>query len=159
MEWISHEFGRNFNFKSRADEAPDLVYETQEGIVRVEVTAAYYDSHHAKFLWDGARNPEAELGGLVVGPNFTNTLASEILNRIEVKSKKDYGKGCILLISITPGATSYNDLNKLLAASEISGTPFSGIYVAGVFPHIDLDPNTGGYKVISIHDWDGSYAS
>ena len=158
VDWINCSRNTQFAFKGRAGEAPDLVYENKEGKILLEITAAYYDAKHAKFLWDCVRNPDDQSDVLVSGPNFSKNLADEVIARIKTKSKKDYGQGCILLVVITPGATSYEDLNRLLSEPDIGAVPFVGIYIAGTFPNIDLDPSTGGYRVIPILEWGGNYA-
>jgi hypothetical protein len=156
IEWLNAVQGVSFRYESRADGAPDLVYECSGNRLRVEVTAAYYDSEHAKFLWDGARGANDQSKGWV-GANPDANLAREILERIKAKSLKDYGRGCLLLVVVPPGTTSYDALCNWLSRAAIELSSFDGIYVAGTFPNIDLDPATGGYRVITIKAWDGTH--
>lgn len=158
IAWLNENRGTDFRYKGRADVAPDLVYVWGRNRLHIEVTAAYYDSSHAQFIWDGARNADDRSRGWV-GVDPDTNLASEISERIRAKSSKDYGRGCLLLVVVPPGLTSYATLLNLLSALAIGVVPFDGIYVAGTFPKINLDRATGGYRVISIKEWDTTYVT
>ena len=68
FDWFSETGGPTFEFSRRAGEAPDLVYSCGRNELAVEVTAAYCDSDHAKFLWEYARGvPNPPVGWFGVG--------------------------------------------------------------------------------------------
>lgn len=148
INWLNTQNGTNYSFFHRGGEAPDLVYSFEGKELSVEVTAAYYDGRHAKFLWDGAKNTEIDIEPWV-GVNPDIRLSDEVLNRISEKSKNTYGKECILLVVIPPGLTSVENLSELIMKEEIpSNLPFAKIYVAGNFPITST--SEGGYRVITI---------
>ena len=149
IQWLNEEKGTNYSFFGRADRAPDLVYKDGDKVLEIEHTAAYYDGSHAKFVWDGARKDDDVIGPWI-GCDPHDALASEIKNRISEKSKKDYGKDCILLIEVPPGVTSIEELRaRLRNFSEIlDENKFKGVYVAGRFPMTSR--SYGGYHVIEI---------
>lgn len=147
-EWLTSTTGRKCMFLRRGVEAPDLVYEFVEQELLIEVTAAYYDDNHAKFLWKGAKNlPDAPESWSGVNPD--KNLANAIQKRVNDKSAKRYGKNVALLIEVPPGVTTAERLEKLLKALQLPViVPFVGIYVVGRFP-ISTD-STGGFRVITI---------
>lgn len=118
--------------------------------MKIEHTGVYYDSSHARFIWDGARSPSTPQPEPWIGVNPDKRLALEVKNRIEVKSKKDYGRNCILLIEIPPGVTYAGELELLLLPLEKSdgSERLLGIYIAGKFPNVNDQP--GGYQVITV---------
>ena len=157
VEWLNAKSGSAFAFERRGDPAPDLLYSSPDARLGIEITGAYYDKEHAKFLWAGARDAdEAEDGWVGVNPDVG--LKNEVLKRISKKSAKDYGEECILLVVIPPGVTSYADLSNLLSGCEFGQLHFSGVYVAGKFPNINFDPSTGGYRVLPLKEWEGARA-
>lgn len=147
-EWLSAKTGKPCRFLRRADRAPDLVYTFANRELLVEVTAAYYDSGHAKFLWESARGkPDAPEGWVGVGPS--KSLASAIATRIQEKSQKLYGKNVVLLVEVPPGITSAEELQQRLAAHELpEEVPFVGIYVVGNFPI--TSSSSGGHRVLPL---------
>ena len=147
-EWLSAKTGSPCRFLRRADRAPDLVYAFANGELLVEITAAYYDSQHAKFLWESARcKPSAPVGWAGVDPS--KSLAGAISTCIREKSKKQYGANVVLLVEVPPGVTSAEDLQQLLAAHQLpDAAPFVGIYVVGNFPI--TSNSSGGYRVIPV---------
>lgn len=147
-DWLSTSTGASCTFLRRADRAPDLVYFFKGAELFVEITAAYYDGEHAKFLWNGARKQtNAPEGWFGVAP--TDELAAAIKTRIRNKSKKRYGSNTLLIVEVPPGITSAEKLTELLAGTACSSdTPYVGIYVAGTFPI--SSESAGGYRVLPI---------
>ena len=157
IEWFNVNYSTCLSYQGRADVAPDLVYSSGDEKLLIEVTTAYYDRPHAEFLWDGAKS-EKEQNEPWIGVNPDKNLASAIMDRISDKSLKDYGQGCILIIVIPPGVTSHEDLSRLLESKELTENKSEGIYVVGTFPYINDDRTTGGYRVITLKRWGGTYA-
>ena len=145
--WLSATTGEPCVFARRADRAPDLVYSYRGRELLVEITAAYYDGEHAKFLWKGAKNaPDAPDGWSGVNPD--KSLAAAIGTRIAEKARKRYGKNTVLLIEVPPGVTSVERLEELLAMQALRETDFVGVFVLGTFPM--TTGSTGGYRVIAL---------
>ena len=156
IEWMNKKYNTNYVFSRRAGEAPDLVYSSDNEELFVEVTAAYYDGSHAKFLWSGARDTEAVIEPWF-GVNPDASLAEEITNRISIKSNIQYGSDCLLLVVVPPGLTTAEELESLLDTEKLaSESPFIGIYVAGRFP-ISTD-SAGGYRVLQIKEYPLTHA-
>ena len=128
--------------------APDLVYAYGGVELLVEITAAYYDSEHAEFLWKGAKNsPDAPTGWS--GTNPDKNLAAAIATCIAKKSQKRYGPNTVLLIEVPPGTTTVERLEALLQSHiGMTSSVFVAIYVVGAFP-MSTD-SMGGYRVISL---------
>lgn len=155
FDWLKNQSGPEFVFSRRAGEAPDLVYVSGTDQLQVEVTTAYYDGTHAKFLWDferGAENPPAGWHG--VG-NPHRALADEVLTRLRDKCGKRYGGTTILLILIPPGLTSADDLWELVSAQTLpSVIPYLGVYVVGRFPISTSRPTSvGDYRVLPVKEY------
>jgi hypothetical protein len=154
-EWLSRTSASPCRFLRRADRAPDLVYSFRGRELLVEITAAYYDSSHAKFLWKTAKAATDAPHGWS-GANPDRSLAKAIAECIDQKSKKRYGDNTILLIDIPPSNTSAERLAELLVGQPPPPvTPFVGIFVAGTFPIVygtppRTDNSAGGYRVIPI---------
>lgn len=125
-----------------------MVYKFESRELLIEITAAYYDDEHAKFLWKGAKNlPDAPSGWSGVNPD--KNLANAVQKRIHDKSAKRYGSNVVLLIKVPPGVTTAERLERLLINTQLPSTvPFIGIYVVGRFP-ISTD-STGGFRVLPI---------
>lgn len=150
IEWLNAQLDAYYAFSRRAGEAPDLVYSFSDSELFIEVTAGYYDSAHATFLWENARAAEGAPSGWT-GVNPDKCLAEAIHRRVTDKSKNRYGSNCILLVVVPPGVTSAEDLARLLAEKAPPVyTPFAGIYVAGRFPITSR--SSGGYRVIPIKE-------
>lgn len=148
FEWFNSQMMTRYTFKSRTGQAPDLIYAWDSREIPVEVTAAYHDDEHAKFLWDGARETNGKNAGWL-GTNPHESLAREIESRINEKSKKRYGANTILLVRIPPCVTSVEKLEDLLKQQSFSvDSPFAGVYVVGRFPVTST--SSGGERVIPI---------
>ena len=149
FDWFSAAGGPTFEFSRRAGEAPDFVYSCGQNELSVEVTAAYCESAHAKFLWEYARGvPDPPVGWFGVG-SPDKALMRAVLDRVSAKCKKNYGGLTLLLIEIPPGHTSAENLTELLAKSVFPEViPYVGIYVTGRFPMTST--STGGYRVLPI---------
>ena len=149
FDWLSSTGGPVFEFSRRAGEVPDLVYSCGRNELFVEITAAYCDSDHAKFLWEYARGvPNPPVGWFGVG-NPDKALIRAVLDRVSANCEKDYGGLTLLLIEIPPGHTSAENLTELLAKSAFPEViPYVGIYVTGRFPMTST--STGGYRVLPI---------
>lgn len=148
IEWLNSEIGTEYRFINYPDRAPDLLYSSNGDDLLIEVTSAFYDREHAKFIWKGIREEEdAPLGWSGFNPN--RSLAAEIFNRVTEKAKKRYGDKTVLLIEVPPGVTSAEELTEMLGNKQVEKqTPFVGIYVVGNFPI--KTHSTGGYRVIPI---------
>lgn len=147
-DWLSSTSGAECLFLRRADRAPDLVYSYRESELLVEITAAYYDAAHAKFLWKGFRGATDAPAGWS-GVNADKSLVTAIAQRVAEKSKKRYGENTVLLIEVPPGVTSVERLTNLLVDQPFpTETPFAGIFVVGNFPI--TTHSAGGYRVIPI---------
>jgi len=148
IEWLNYETGSEHRFAGRPDRAPDLLYSSKGVELLIEVTAGYYDTKHAAFIWKGMRGAK-DAPDRWTGVNPNRSLAAAISNRVAEKSKKRYGDNTVLLIEVVPGVTSAEDLTELLREQKIQGeTPFAGIYVVGRFPI--TKHSSGGYRVISL---------
>ncbi len=147
-EWLTSTTSRKCTFLRRGDAAPDLIYEFDSSELLIEITAAYYDDDHAKFLWKGAKQlPDAPMSWAGVNPD--QNLANAIQRRVEDKSTKRYGKNVALLIEVPPGVTTAERLERLLKSLQLpSIVPFVGIYAVGRFP-MSTDSD-GGFRVITI---------
>jgi hypothetical protein len=144
VKWLNARDGTTFTFQCRGDEAPDLIYRDGSILLPIEVVAAYYDPRDASFQWQNARK-HAGAPSSWVGKNFNVALKENIIARIEVKCRKAYGQGCILLVSVRPGLTSMPDFQKLLKDLSIpEWVPFEAIYIAGEFP-ATIDARSGYY--------------
>ncbi|MDO5653265.1 MAG: hypothetical protein Q4G39_04100 [Brachymonas sp.] len=147
IEWLNAERRSFYSFSHRADPGPDLVYAWEGRKLNLEVTGAYYDSDHAKFLWESARGIE-DAPTDWIGTEPDASLAASVITCIEEKSKKRYGKRTLLLINTPPGVTSAEELEAQLQARNIRDNFFEGIYVVGRFP-ITMH-SSGGYRVLSL---------
>ena len=145
--WLSAIGGDPCVFLRRADRAPDLVYSYQGSELFIEITAAYYDANHAKFLWKGAKNA-ADAPSSWLGVNTDKSLAEAIFTGITKKTGKAYGPNTALLIEVPPGTTSVESLEKLLSKQVMPENDFVGIYVTGRFPQ--TSNSAGGYRVLSL---------
>ena len=151
FKWFVQQGGPNYSFVDRAHEAPDLVYACNNLYLQVEITAAYYDGTHAKFLWKYARGAGNPPNGWQGVGNPHKALAQAILDRVEAKCEKRYGLTTLLLIEVPPGLTSAEELAELLTQKVFpSVIPFAGVYVAGRFPI--TSNSSGGYRVLPIKE-------
>lgn len=151
FEWLNAHKGTGYTFSRRAGEAPDLVYSSGEVEVFAEITSAYSDDEHAKFLWKDARGAK-DAPDHWHGVNPDKSLAQAVTNRIAEKCAKRYGRTCILLVNIPPGVTPAEELARLMAHHSLpSEIPFAGVYVVGRFPF--RGPYAGGYRVIPIKEF------
>jgi hypothetical protein len=158
IDWLNKTTQFAFVFhEAPAPPDPDLLYKWQENELPVEITDAYYDWTHGKFIGK-LRRQEPDAAGLWdgVGDN-DSALASEVAHRIIEKSKKPYPAGTILLIQISPGLTTFEALQALLHSESLEGIDaFAGVYVVGTFPAGDGRINgyqvfsAGGYHVITL---------
>lgn len=148
IEWLNAEKGSNYRFIDRPDIAPDLRYSSNENELLIEVTSAFYDEKHAKFIWKGIRKDE-DAPPFWNGVNANKSLVTEICERITNKAQKRYGEKTVLLIEVPPGVTSAEELEEILVTMQLpKQLPFVGIYVVGNFP---IKKNSsGGYRVIPI---------
>ncbi len=155
IKWFNSGTGACFSFTGRAHRAPDLVYSSNGKELLIEVTAAYYDSAHAVFLWKGARGAKDAPSGWD-GANPDKSLAAAVSHRIAKKSEKRYGNNTVLLIEVPPGITTAEALAALLRLQPVQGgTPFAGIYVVGRFPITTR--SSGGYRVIPLKELSHEY--
>ena len=155
FEWLLQQGGPNYSFVRRSFEAPDLVYRNDDVDLGVEITAAYYDRHHAEFLWKNGRGIDNSPVGWHGEGNPHKALAEAIIGRVIDKCKKRYGVKTLLLVEVPPGLTSAEELIELLPRSVFPQViPFVGAYVVGRFP-ITCD-SFGDYHVLPIKNLPGS---
>ena len=134
LNWYNAQHKSCFQIITKG-ESPDFVISDSNTQIGLEITAAYYDSDHAKFLWQSPRKFENALTNWS-GVNFDDRLVENIFGCIESKAKKPYGKDCILLIYVRPGITSFNELIEIIQAhQQPNQISFSSVYVVGSFPH------------------------
>ena len=91
FDWLKNQDGPDFVFSRRGGEAPDLVYVNGIDELQVEITGAYYDADHAKFLWEYERGAEDPPSGWHGVGNADKALANEVFNGIQKKCEKRYG--------------------------------------------------------------------
>src|SRR5262245_5182457 len=107
------EHGTNFTLVGRADPAPDLVFRDGDCELKAEIASAYYDVAHAQFKWMAARrSPDAPR--VWTGAMFEQGLIDFINDELKDKCSKDYGKNCVLVISVSPTVTTRAHMAKLL---------------------------------------------
>lgn len=150
IEWLNAEKGQNYIYKGRPDRAPDLIYASGNNELYIEVTSAFYDNDHAKFIWKSVRGePDAPTSWGGINPN--ESLVNEIHNCVIKKAKKRYKNETLLLIEVPPGVTSDEELSNLLDLRQFpDDLPFMGIYVVGEFPI--KNNSAGGLRVIPIYE-------
>ena len=150
IEWLNSESGSNYRFVDHPDIAPDLRYSSNGNELLIEVTSAFYDEKHAKFIWKGIRQNE-DAPPSWKGVNANKSLVIEICERITNKAQKRYGGKTVLLIEVPPGVTSAEELEEMLVTMQFpKKLPFVGIYVVGNFPI--KKSSSGGYRVIPIKE-------
>ncbi len=150
IEWLNSGKGTTYRFKARPDRAPDLIYTSDSNELFIEVTAAFYDHEHARFIWKGVRG-EADAPERWTGINANESLVNAIHNCIINKAQKRYENETLLLIEVPPGVTSAEELSELLDRQQFPrDLPFAGIYVVGDFPI--KKGSIGGFRVIPIHE-------
>ena len=150
IEWLNSRKKTAYRFKTRPDRAPDLIYTSANNELFIEVTAAFYDEKHARFIWKGVRG-KADAPANWNGINANASLINEIHNCIIKKAQKRYGKDTLLLIEVPPGVTSAEELSELLELQQFpKDSPFAGIYIVGNFPI--KNGSIGGFRVIPIHE-------
>ena len=148
IEWLNSERETKYRFIKHPDRAPDLLYSSNGNELFIEVTAAFYDSEHAKLIWKGVRG-EADAPNRWIGVDPNKSLAAEIQNCLIKKAQKRYECKTLLLIEVPPGVTSAEELAELLEKHQFpKDLPFVGIYVVGNF-RIKKD-SSGGFRVIPI---------
>jgi hypothetical protein len=150
ISWYNNQTGSNFNFASRGDLGPDLIYKDQSIILKIEIVDCYYDNNDAKVKWMNVRHiPNAPRGW--GGVNFDYALLKDINRAIKDKCvNKSYGSDCIILVNISPSLTTANEIEDMLSLIEIpKGVPVDAIYLSGTFP---ISRNSiGGYRVWQLY--------
>jgi hypothetical protein len=121
-------------YRKQLKSALDLIYTPDSNEIFIEVTSAFYDDEHAKFIWKSVRG-EADAPTRWIGVNPNKRLVDEICSRLIKKAQKRYEDETLLLIEIPPGITSAEELSELLDKQQFpKNLPFAGIYVVGNFP-------------------------
>lgn len=158
VNWYNKMHHTNFSLVRQADagEAPDLEY---TGVLRIEVTAAYYDDGDAQIRWRRARRDpqapsawpiprrdEGKVNAIIRHAGFDNRLVEHINQALTKKCRNDYGRACILVIDVRPPLTPVEDLDALIGDIKLPGqNPFTEIYLTGNFP--GGRSSEGGYHV------------
>ena len=153
IDWLNKEYCCEYVYEPQSgDRVPDLVYRFKHRIgskvcddwLSIEVTEAHYDVEGYKF--------ERGKREIWFGSDPTLRLADCIVRRIQEKSKKSYGKQCLLLVDkpASAGATDKEELEaeieELLLKKSVDTSKFVGVYVAGVFGA--RQDETTSYKLI-----------
>jgi hypothetical protein len=130
---FNRKYGMRYVFSHRGDGGPDLIYSDKSSEVGLEIVTCYYDSNHAKFGWQNARDfPNAPKSW--EGVNFNSELIENINAAIQAKCEKAYGPNCLLVINTYSGLTTYNKMDYLLPKIKIPPKHrFVGIYLVGFF--------------------------
>ena len=120
-------------FERRGDPAPDLIYRDGDSRISLEIVDCYYDSNHAKVVWQNARSlPDAPTRWC--GKDFDQALVATLNRHIQAKCEKTYGPGCLLVVHIRPNLTTYKDMEELMPDVKIPEEhSFAGIYLMGDF--------------------------
>lgn len=134
IAWLNARDGSRYSFACRGDQAPDLIYQSENARLGIEVVGAYYDHDDALFQWQNARR-RSDAPTSWFGVNFDDALRRNVELCISEKCAKSYGDNCLLLVSVLPALTLIPDMRELLASVTLPAVvPFAGIYVAGEFP-------------------------
>lgn len=151
ISWLNDNRGMTYRLV-RSQGAPDLVYASGTTELALEVTAAYYNSDYAEFLWGFTRpNWKAPADWSIDDRDPDRLLVEAVSRAISRKSTKDYGPNCVLLVYVRPAVTTAGELKTLLRKQSPSADPpFAGVYVVGPFPGTTSAPS--GYQVIPIKD-------
>jgi hypothetical protein len=153
IEWLNNRDGTSYTFLRREGEAPDLVYADRGRLLRVEVVGAYYDSDHARLLWGHAREVP-DTPNSWSGVDFDEALLRDIERQIHKKCKLSYGPNCVLLVTVRPPMTVWEEVEELLYLLKLpERIPFDGVFLAGTFPMSTR--STGGYRVWVFKDITG----
>lgn len=114
----------------------------------MEITSAYYDKDHAKFLWGYDRGDEDAVPSWHGTGDPHEALASAIIEQVAEKCLKRYGNRTLLLIEVPPGLTVVENLQARLKNKTFPTIiPFMGVYVVGRFPEGHF--TVGGHRVFS----------
>src|SRR5258706_7827791 len=133
ITWYNAKHRTAFKFTARAGEAPDLLFCDGGLKMHAEVTSAYYDALQAGFLWMPARR-RADAPRIWEGVDFEKGLIRSINDQLANKCQKDYGRGCVLLISVHPTVTTATMMKEVLEDLVIpERNPFEGVYLVGHF--------------------------
>jgi hypothetical protein len=134
VRWFNQRNGIHFRFDSRPHEAPDQRYVDGSNILNIEITDAYYDKLDAEMQWKTARK-ESDAPDSWTGGDVDRSLVSNINKAITKKCANDYGKNCVLLVTVRPALTSGDEMEQLLPEIKIPRRiPFTGMYLMGDFP-------------------------
>ena len=127
--WFNNRSSTNYQFASRAGEAPDLIYRDGNREMRLEITTAWYDAAAAKYEWQNARgspNAPEDWEGVDPDQNLIESV-NEILRK---KCSASYGSNCSLVVEVLPRLTTAEELQALLGNIAIPrDSPFAGIYL------------------------------
>ena len=146
VDWLNCKRSAEFEFRGRADQAPDLVYSDGTETITLEVTSAWYDSNDAKFWWQNLRgDPEAQTSWS--GSEMDAALINDISTRIAGKCQNRYGALCILIVYVHPALTSKAEMDSLVAEILIPDPqPFAEIFLSGHF-YMGSSTTNGAYSV------------
>lgn len=145
ISWYNDQNGCHFCYHGRGADPPDLIYRSGSAEMFLEITTAYYDSAHARMLWQNARGvtaaPDAWSGG---APDLG--LMASINSTLEKKGAKTYPSGCVLVVAVYPDLTSADEFRDLLLEIRIPAQhSFPDVYVGGLFP-VCSSGSPGGYS-------------
>ncbi|MBI2360631.1 MAG: hypothetical protein HYY46_11750 [Deltaproteobacteria bacterium] len=144
VEFYNRENGTDYRYHSRGEDPPDLIYRSGSHEMRLEITAAYYDTENAAMLWQNARGvPGARDIWISKSPDVK--LIESINSTLAKKCVKRYPSGWVLLVDLYPDLVTAEEFADLISEIQVpAGHPFAEIYVAGVFP-ASSSGSRGGY--------------
>ncbi len=129
--------GLHAHYLRHGDEVsePDIIYQTQESSLGVEVTTAYYSDGHARAVWDQAKTVNDVLEGFnrPVAPmeEPDRLLASRIQLEIQAKIRKPYYGTLDTLLCVVEHAPLSDEAGLKAALEQVTIPPnqFAGIYL------------------------------
>ncbi|OFW10535.1 MAG: hypothetical protein A3H27_08765 [Acidobacteria bacterium RIFCSPLOWO2_02_FULL_59_13] len=128
------EGGHNFTFKeSPRQDPPDLIYEDTKRLL-LEITVAYYDQKHAKWLWDierGIDSSEISFSPLIKEPTLSAySFLNELIQK-KCKGRFQYADPIFLVIAIEAFGMTTAKVNDFISSQlEIPPeVPFQEIWL------------------------------
>lgn len=114
LEFYNRENGTEYRYHSRGQDPPDLIYRSARHEMRLEITAAYYDTANAAMLWQSARGvPGARDMWISKSPDAK--LIESINSTLTRKSLKRYPSGYVLLVNLYPDSVTAEEFADLIS--------------------------------------------
>jgi hypothetical protein len=126
--------GTAFAYYDRGADPPDLIYCDGSQEMLIEVTAAYYNTDHAKMNWQNARGVAGALGMCII-QSPGQELIAHINAGLAKKCDKPYPANCTLVLQLYPDLIAAEELDASISQIRVPRDhPFEHIYLAGIFP-------------------------